>query len=51
MLTGLAKLGAACPPGQGMTAIHTAPSMSAQIATAVTSALARVQAGGKQANA
>ena len=51
MLTGLAKLGAACPPGQGMTAIHTAPDMNARIATAVTSALARVQTQGKQSGA
>ena len=47
MLTGLAKLGAACPPGQGMTAIHTAPDMNARIATAVMSALAQVQTAGK----
>ena len=47
MLTGLARLGATCPPGQGMTAIHMPPDMSTKIATAVTSALARAQTTGK----
>jgi hypothetical protein len=39
MLTGLARLGAACPPGQGMTAIRVAPDPCAEIAAAVTAAL------------
>ncbi len=40
MLAGLAKLGAACAPGQGMTAIRLAPDPAAQVAAAVTAALA-----------
>ena len=39
MLAGLARLGGACPPGQGMTAIRLAPDPCAQVAAAVTAAL------------
>ncbi len=39
MLAGLARLGGACPPGQGMTAIRVAPDPCAQVAVAVTAAL------------
>jgi hypothetical protein len=39
MLTGLARLGAACQPGQGMTAIRVEPDPCAQVAAAVTAAL------------
>lgn len=39
LLAGLAKLGAASQPGQGMTAIHLAPDPGAQITAAVTAAL------------
>lgn len=38
MLTGLARLGGACPPGQGMTAIRVTPDPGAQVAAAVTAA-------------
>ena len=38
MLTGLARLGAACPPGLGMTAIRLAPDPCGQVAAAVTAA-------------
>jgi hypothetical protein len=40
ILTGLARLGRAIPPGQGMTAIRIAPDPGAQITAAVTAALA-----------
>jgi hypothetical protein len=39
MLAGLASLGAAYPPGRGMTAIHLTPDPCAQVAAAVTAAL------------
>jgi hypothetical protein len=43
MLAGLAKLGAACAPGQGMTAIRIAPEPGAQITASVTAALAEMK--------
>jgi hypothetical protein len=39
MLAGFARLGTACPAGQGMTAIRVAPDTGAQIAAAVNAAL------------
>jgi hypothetical protein len=39
LLAGLARLGASCQPGQGMTAIRLAPDPGAQISAAVTAAL------------
>ena len=43
MLAGLAKLGTACAPGQGMTAIRIAPDPAAQIAASVAAALAEMK--------
>jgi hypothetical protein len=43
MLAGLAKLGAACAPGQGMTAIRIAPEPGAQITASVAAALAEMK--------
>jgi hypothetical protein len=43
MLAGLAKLGAACAPGQGMTAIRIAPEPGAQITASVVAALAEAK--------
>jgi hypothetical protein len=43
MLAGLAKLGATCAPGQGMTAIRIAPEPGAQITASVAAALAEMK--------
>jgi hypothetical protein len=43
MLAGLAKIGAACAPGQGLTALRIMPDQNAQIAAAVTAAIAKKQ--------
>ena len=43
LLTGLARIGAACAPGQGLTALHLVPDQGAQISAAVTAAIAQKQ--------
>jgi hypothetical protein len=43
MLAGLAKAGAACAPGNGMTAAHLHPDPGAQITASITAALAEMK--------
>jgi hypothetical protein len=47
MLAGLAKLGAACAPGNGMTALHRHPDPGAQITASITAALAEMKNPGQ----
>jgi hypothetical protein len=43
MLAGLAKLGAACAPGNGMRAVHLHPDPGGQITASITAALAEMK--------